>query len=596
MDPSMMQNAMNMMNTMSPDQRRAAAAQAASMDPDAMLRQAAAARGTSAPSSGLSATQKYQLDGATRIKEEGNKLHGLKQYKQASDKYNSALTNVTSLPGAEAAALRTSCHSNLASCYLQLNQWDACVRECDAVIATDSSNRKALYRRGQAYCSLGRADAAVKDLKRALELSPESEKPLIKEKLDEAQQAQRHAARGVVVEEVTEDAGEARGAADNGHVEGLVEEEDTDDDMPGLEGTTAAPTAPAAAAPPHPAGPAAGQMAYAAEMMKRDPEQVRRAAEAMASMSDAELAAQMAAAGGAGGMGLPAGATPEMARAAAAMMKNMSPDQIAEMADKAASAGMGMPGPAAMPSDPAAAAAQAAEMIKNDPNALKNMAKMMEAMPAEQLEAMASSMPGAPPGMKMDPAQIKMAAKMMETMSPEDLERMTKMAASMGMAAPGMGAPTATAVATAAGPSEDAGGAAAVAPPMAPGSVPGAAPRFDPGSVPPGMMARMRRQMADPEMLRGMQSMIKGMDPETLASMIASSGMQMTPEQAKKMVDQMGNLSDTQVAWISRLMAAVNAVMETYARIKAWAAANRAQAIAVLLLLAFLFLRWLGWM
>lgn len=54
--------------------------------------------------------------------------------------------------------------------------------------------------RGQAQCKLGDGLAAIKDLKRALVLSPESEKGTIREKLIEAEQLERHATRGTSVE------------------------------------------------------------------------------------------------------------------------------------------------------------------------------------------------------------------------------------------------------------------------------------------------------------------------------------------------------------------------------------------------------------
>ena len=50
--------------------------------------------------------------------------------------------------------------------------------------------------RGQAYSGVGDGAAAVRDLEKALALSPESEKGAIKEKLEEAQQKQRHESRG----------------------------------------------------------------------------------------------------------------------------------------------------------------------------------------------------------------------------------------------------------------------------------------------------------------------------------------------------------------------------------------------------------------
>ena len=127
-------------------------------------------------------------------------------------------------------------------------------------------------------------------------------------------------------------------------------------------------------------------------------------------------------------------------------------------------------------------------------------------------------------------------------------------------------------------------------------TVPGAAPRFDPGSISPEMMSNMRKQMNDPAMLRSMQSMLKGMDPDSLASMMKASGMDMSAEQAQKMVDSLGNVSEKQLEWIAKLSAVVNAIIDTYQRVRAWAVSNAAMSIALILLLVFLICRWMGWL
>lgn len=159
----------------------------------------------------------------------------------------------------QARELRTSCHSNLASCFLQLADWQRCVEQCGTVLAGDANNRKALYRRGgrcgcceglgvgwevartqggrgsrtrggvqevggvqpawpglasqptpctpphsppagQALCSLGCYAAAVEDLQQAVTLSPEGEKDLIRDKLAEAKQGLQHTEQGAAAE------------------------------------------------------------------------------------------------------------------------------------------------------------------------------------------------------------------------------------------------------------------------------------------------------------------------------------------------------------------------------------------------------------
>jgi len=312
-------------------------------------------------------------------------------------------------------------------------------------------------------------------------------------------------------------------------------------------------------------------MAMAADMMRQNPDMVRHAAEAMSSMSDAQLAAHLASAGAAAG--IPGGATPAMARAAAALMKDMTPDDVGQMSTKESVAheGVGAIPKVATPSaiDPQVAA----EAFRNDPGAMKAAAKMLEGMSPEDLEAMAA-MPGARPGMKIDPEQMKMAAKMMEHMTADDWEKMTTLAQSMQG---GMGASTSTV-----GPSAE--------------GVLGAAPRFDPGrSIPPDMMENMRKSMTDPAMLRSMQSMLTGMDPQALASMLQGSGMNVAPEHVQKMVEQMGGVSDKHLQWIASTMRVINVVVDAYLQAKAWAMGNGALSLAILVLLIALLLRWLGW-
>lgn len=139
---------------------------------------------------------KYQLAAAAQLKQEGNKLHGAKRFREAAEKYERAVSNLQGglsrwmrlrvvelvgwphdtrlascvyscrpclslctciclhlpLPAGhtsqQSRELRISCQSNLASCFLQLERWRECVDMCGTVLALESSNRKALYRRG----------------------------------------------------------------------------------------------------------------------------------------------------------------------------------------------------------------------------------------------------------------------------------------------------------------------------------------------------------------------------------------------------------------------------------------------------------------
>jgi hypothetical protein len=62
-------------------------------------------------------------------------------------------------PSDQAQDIRKACMLNICSCHLNLGQLDYCAKECTEVLSIDASNRKALYRRGQAYSGLSRYTA-----------------------------------------------------------------------------------------------------------------------------------------------------------------------------------------------------------------------------------------------------------------------------------------------------------------------------------------------------------------------------------------------------------------------------------------------------
>jgi ribosomal protein L12E/L44/L45/RPP1/RPP2 len=202
------------------------------------------------------------------------------------------------------------------------------------------------------------------------------------------------------------------------------------------------------------------------------------------------------------------------------------------------------------------------QAMQNDPNAIKNAAKMLENMDPATLEQMMKNMPGAPAGMSVDPSMMKMAAKMMENMSPEDIQRMQDM--SRAFASTGGASSTSSAAGN----------------PMQ---------NFSPSS-----MEDMKKMTQNPAMLKQMQQMLKGMDPEALCSMMKASGVNVTPDQAKKMVDQLGNLNDKQIERIAKVAHIIGAVVSAYQKTKEYAKKNPLMVLAVIALLIALFLRWKG--
>mmetsp|Transcript_12983 Transcript_12983/g.16139 ORF Transcript_12983/g.16139 Transcript_12983/m.16139 type:complete len:190 (-) Transcript_12983:828-1397(-) len=136
---------------------------------------------------------------ATKFKEEGNELFKQKEYKKAIRKYRTVFAYVNGLldsshelaqytakkADGEAdlltktqsetiKALKVSCYSNLAQCYLFLNKPEQCIKCCSDAekILKDESNAKILYRKGQAYMMVTDFEKAKPCLVSAIKLEP----------------------------------------------------------------------------------------------------------------------------------------------------------------------------------------------------------------------------------------------------------------------------------------------------------------------------------------------------------------------------------------------------------------------------------------
>ena len=370
MDPTMMQQAMNMMNSMSSEQRRQFREQAAQSDPDTLLRQAQAAKAQFG--------SKNEPSLAQSLKQEGNDLHRQKRYDEAAAKYEKGL-HVDGI----STDFSKSLHSNLASCYLQMGEWKKCLEQCNKVLLVESKNMKALYRRGQAYMGLDEYSNAVQDLALALNVAGPNDKAAIQNKLDEARSKSgddTELVSRVTIEEVEDTVEEIKmvGVTDDGR----TAKEETARQEEHHHTNIAYRTAP-------------DQARMVKEMLGKDPNALKNAAKMMENMPPEALEAMMKNMPGAEGMNI----NIEQMKMAAKMMENMSPKDFERMSQMSQSFGMGgqqhVPSTGSGESSNQESApqlpAQSMEEMRNmmqDPATLKNMRGMLKNMDPEVLSSM----------------------------------------------------------------------------------------------------------------------------------------------------------------------------------------------------------------
>jgi len=112
---------------------------------------------------------------ADEIRLLGNEKFKAGEYAKAIQKYEKALRYIDQggFGGEEKVQAATiSCNLNAAQCFLKLNKGEDAKAKCSSVLEIDSTNVKALFRRGCASVLMNDADGAEKDLKAAEEKDP----------------------------------------------------------------------------------------------------------------------------------------------------------------------------------------------------------------------------------------------------------------------------------------------------------------------------------------------------------------------------------------------------------------------------------------
>ncbi|CAA0824346.1 Outer envelope protein 61 [Striga hermonthica] len=490
-----------------------------------------------------------------------------------------AKNNLKDIPTSKGKNLLLACSLNMMSCYLKTNQYENCIQEGTEILAYDPKNVKALYRRGQAYKELGQLGDAVSDLRIAHEVSPEDE--TIADVFRDAEErfikeGGPHRSRGLVIEEITE---EATVSSDK--------PEYSTSELPSQE-TNQPKTFQTANIKE-----AQSTNTNHLETLKDDPDSIR-SFQNFISRTDPET---LAAING----GKVEGISPEMLKTASDAIGKMSPEELQKMFQLASSLKRENPftentpnfSPGPIPSDLSPDMIKTASnmMAKMSPEDLQNMFKMASSLKKDDVASSSPLSAGlhtneGPVPPNLSPDMLKMASEMMGKMSPEDRKRMFEMASSLR--GQERRAPS-TATSYSNNDDDNVGESSASR------SMNSASPQssfLNSSNV--DLQEQMRNQMQDPAMRQMFTSMIKNMNPEMMANMGEQFGFKLSREDAEKAQQAMSSLSpdtlDTMMKWADRVQRGVEGARKT----KNWLLGRPGMILAVFMLFLAVILHWLG--
>ncbi|MCO5607758.1 hypothetical protein L7F22_061959 [Adiantum nelumboides] len=363
------------------------------------------------------AQRTYELQGARSLKNQGNRLHGQGNYKEAIEKYYRGKENLLRVTTPEADALRLACSLNLVSCYLKTGEFDKAVAEGTEVLEHDPNNLKALYRRGQAYRELGKLTLAFRDMSKAAKVDPDDSH--VKEVLGQIEEQMEKdgiemeeeitctpSANGPVIEEISDEEALTLNAATS-HTRKVNEEESS------LQPSSVA---------EHqaPAFPDTAGLSQTIDSLKQNPEMIRTMYSMMSNMNPEHIAAMS------GGQ-----MTPEMVKMASDMVKHMSSEDMQRMLDmmpsqKQEAAGIPTPFPPPSMSRDSSASRSVSERTQSSAGESMQGPSSSDFMRGQNFPNITLDMQEQMRQTMKDPAMKQMMASMLQNMSPESMVAMSE--------------------------------------------------------------------------------------------------------------------------------------------------------------------------
>eukprot|EP01105_Mastigella_eilhardi_P025338 TRINITY_DN6871_c0_g1_i2.p1 TRINITY_DN6871_c0_g1~~TRINITY_DN6871_c0_g1_i2.p1 ORF type:complete len:496 (+),score=220.68 TRINITY_DN6871_c0_g1_i2:60-1547(+) len=132
------------------------------------------------PKSSYQMTAPEQLEYAEKKRLEGNQLYGQKKIARALKKYKRALNYVESdyrmseEEKKKAKSLKLPCYLNIAACKVLTKEWPEVLENCKKALEIESTNVKALLRRGKAYSGTDDWELAERDFNSVLTQQPDN--------------------------------------------------------------------------------------------------------------------------------------------------------------------------------------------------------------------------------------------------------------------------------------------------------------------------------------------------------------------------------------------------------------------------------------